>query len=141
VSAIRSGQIVLFYLFDIADTIELSAVSGLIGGPTVEARFAPKQVTPAYVQYEKPPLSFDGDAVGVTDVDGFHPRIRLYDYGIVSVALSRPFSGEWSDLVSPVCVPSGPAAGPMYGERLSCHVPRLRGRIHQRFCGSGGSVP
>jgi hypothetical protein len=100
VSAIRSGQIVLFYLFDIADTIELSAVSGLIGGPTVEARFAPKQVTPAYVQYEKPPLSFDGDAVGVTDVDGFRPRIRVYDYGIVSVALSRPFSGEWSDLVS-----------------------------------------
>lgn len=99
-SEIRAAQVALFYLFDIAETIDLQSVHDLIGRSAVAARLAPKQTTPAYVQYEKPPLSFDGDTVGVGDVEGFRPRFRVYDYGIVSVALTRPFSGAWSDLVS-----------------------------------------
>ena len=67
----------------------MQAIPGLIGGPTVAARLQPKQATRAYVQYEKPPLSFDGEAVGVSDVEGFRPRFCLYDYGIISVALTQ----------------------------------------------------
>jgi hypothetical protein len=100
VSEIRGGQIILFYLFDVAETINLPAIPGLAGGPTVAARLAPKQATPPYVQYERPPVSFDGEVVGLGDVDGFRPRFRLYDYGVISVALSRPFTGSWSDLVA-----------------------------------------
>ena len=99
-SEIRAAQVVLFYLFDVAETIDLQPIPGLIGGPTVTARLAPKQATPAYVQYDNPPVSFDGDAVGAGDVDGFHPRFRVYDYGVISVALTRPFSGAWSELVA-----------------------------------------
>lgn len=99
-SEIRTGSIFLFYLFDIAETVDLRAIPGLIGGPTVAARLAPKQPTPAYVQYDNPPVSFDGDVVGISDVDGFRPRFRLYDYGVISVALTRPFSGDWTDLVA-----------------------------------------
>jgi len=97
---IRSAQIYAFYLFDVAETVNLSAIPGLIGGPTVAARLAPKSPTPAYVQYEKPPLSFDGDLIGVTDIGGFRPRFRFYDYGVISLSLSRPFSGPWSGLVT-----------------------------------------
>jgi len=96
---IRAAQIVLFYLFDVAETIDLSAVPGLIGGPATAARLAPKPATPAYVQYEKPPLSFDGDAVGVGELDGFRVRVRVYDYGVISLALSRDFAGSWAELV------------------------------------------
>ena len=95
---IRAGQIVLFYLFDVSDTIDLPQISRMIGGTTA-ARLQPKQPTPAYIQYDKPPLSFEGDVVGLDDVDGFRPRVRLYEYGVVSIALARPFSGMWSDLV------------------------------------------
>ena len=83
---IRSAHVVLFYLFDVAETKDLQRIPGLIGGPTVAARLAPKQATPAYVQYDNPPVSFDGDAVGMGDVERFHPRCRVYDYGIISVA-------------------------------------------------------
>ncbi len=100
VSEIRAGSIHLFYLFDIAEKVELQSIASLIGGPTVPARLAPKQATPAYVQYENPPVSFDGEVIGIGDVDGFRPRFRLYDYGVISVALTRPFSGNWSDLVA-----------------------------------------
>jgi hypothetical protein len=99
-SDIRSAQIYAFYLFDVAETVNLSAIPKLIGGPTVAGRLAPKSPTPAYVQYEKPPLSFDGDSIGVTDIAGFRPRFRFYDYGVISLSLSRPFSGPWSGLVT-----------------------------------------
>src|SRR6476646_8478041 len=97
---IHAAQIYAFYLFDVAETVNLAAIPPLIGGPTVAARLAPKSPTPAYVQYEKPPLSFDGDLIGVTDIAGFRPRFRFYDYGVISLALTRPFSGDWSGLVT-----------------------------------------
>ena len=98
-SEIRSAQIVLFYLFDVAETIDLQTIPGLIGGPAVAARLAPKPATPAYVQYDKPPLSFEGEAAGVPELSGFRLRVRVYDYGVISLALSRPFAGSWSELV------------------------------------------
>jgi len=97
---IQAAHIFLFYLFDIAETIDLQAVPALAGGPAVAARLAPKPVTPAYVQYDKPPLSFDGEMLGIGAIDGFRPRFRVYDYGVISIALTRPFVGEWSELVT-----------------------------------------
>jgi hypothetical protein len=96
---IRAAQIVLFYLFDVAETIDLQAVPRLISAPAVAARLAPKPATPAYVQYEKPPLSFDGEAVGIGELDSFRVRVRVYDYGIISLALHRGFKGKWTGLV------------------------------------------
>ena len=97
---IRRAQIVAFYLFDVAETADLSQVPSLIGGPAVPARLAPKPATPAYVQYDKPPLSFDGEAVGVAAIGRYHPRVRVYDYGVVSVALTQAFSGSWQELIA-----------------------------------------
>jgi hypothetical protein len=100
VSEIRGGHIVLIYLFDVAESVSLQAVPRLVGGSTEPARLAPKPATPAYVQYDKPPLAFDGEAVGIGDLDGFRPRFRVYDYGVISVALTRPLTGSWDDLIA-----------------------------------------
>jgi hypothetical protein len=100
VSEIRAAQLVLFYLFDVAETIDLRRVQPLIARPTEQARLLPKQPTPPYLQYENPPLTFDGEAVGIVEIEGFHVRARLYDYGVVSIAFRRGFSGEWPDLLS-----------------------------------------
>jgi hypothetical protein len=100
VADIRAGQIVAFYLFDVAESIDLPDLHVLVGGQTKAARLAPKPATPAYVQYDKPPVSFDGLAVGVPEVDGFQVRLRAYDYGVISVALSRGFAGDWHGLVT-----------------------------------------
>ena len=97
---IRAGQIVIFYLFDVAETIDLPAISSLVGGLTIAARLAPKPATPAYVQYDKPPVSFDGAAIGIGELDGFQVRMRAYDYGVISIALTRPFCGDWPQLVA-----------------------------------------
>jgi hypothetical protein len=97
--AVRAGQIVAFYLFDVAETIDLQRLAALAGGAATAAKLSPKPVTPSYVQYDKPPISFDGGVVGVPELDGFQVRFRAYDYGVISIALSKPFSCDWSDLV------------------------------------------
>lgn len=87
-------------MFDIAESIDLTAVPTLIGGPTVAARFSPKPLTPTYVQYDKPPLSFDGDVLNAGTLDAFHVRFRVYDYGVLSIALTQPMMGSWADLMA-----------------------------------------
>src|SRR5262245_52642058 len=96
---IRSGSLVAFFLFDVAESANLSRVSALIGGPATPARLAPKPATPPYVQYDKPPLSFEGEAVGVNEIEGLRARVRVYDYGVISVALTRACEGSWADFV------------------------------------------
>ena len=95
-----SGSITVFYLFDVAEAIELSAVPPLVGGASVAARLAPKPATPAYVQYAKPPLLLEGGAIQAGTVSGLTPRFKLFDYGVVSLALTRAFTGTWSELIA-----------------------------------------
>lgn len=99
-SEIRAGQVVAFFLFDVAESADLAAVPALVGGPAVAARLSPKPATPSYIQYGNPPLTFDGDALALAAVDGFRTRVRVYDYGVISLALSRPFAGTWVDLLA-----------------------------------------
>jgi hypothetical protein len=90
------GQIVALYLFDIAEATDLQAAAGLIGG--VRAKFAPKPATPAYVQYQQPPLWIEGTALDVAPIDGFRVGVKLFDYGVVSLRLTREFHGSWREL-------------------------------------------
>ena len=91
------GQIVALYLFDVAEAIDLQAAASAIGS-TVRATFAPKPATPAYVRYQQPPLLLEGPGVGAPTIDGFHVSFKLFDYGVISLRLTRPFEGTWRDL-------------------------------------------
>ena len=85
------GQIVALYLFDVAEATDLQAAASAIGG-SVRAKFAPKPATPAYVQYQQPPLWFDGAAVDIPSIDGFRVGFKVFDYGIISLRLTREFT-------------------------------------------------
>ena len=98
--AIQSGTLTAFYLFDIADDIDLAAFRVAIGAGAAAARFLPKSAAPAYVQYAVPPVVVDGDGLGVGEIDGFKARIKLFDYGVLSLALARKISGEWPELIA-----------------------------------------
>ena len=50
--------------------------------------------------YQTPPLVIDGDLAGMPAIDGFQARLKFFDYGVVSLALTRPFQGSWSDLIT-----------------------------------------
>src|SRR5436189_280236 len=94
---IRSAQIFAMYLFDVAEAIDLSAASRLVGGGT-RAKLEPKAPAPTYLQYQQPPLIFDGGTIDVPSIDEFQVVFRAFDYGVISLRLSKPFAGTWADL-------------------------------------------
>jgi hypothetical protein len=91
------GQIVALYLFDVAEAIDLKAAAADISS-SVRATFAPKTATPAYVRYQQPPLLFDGAVVDIPSIDGFQAGFKVFDYGIISLRLTREFHGTWPEL-------------------------------------------
>ena len=97
---ITAASLTAFFLFDVAEAIDLSLLQKGIGAGAAEARFVPKSGAPSYFQYAVPPLVVDGAALGVPEVDGFSARFKFFDYGVVSLALTRPFSGDWPALVA-----------------------------------------
>jgi hypothetical protein len=99
-AAISAATITAFYLFDVAEEIDLSALQKQIGGDPAAARFVPKSGAPSYFQYAVPPLIVDGEAVGESAIDGFRPRLKFFDYGVMSLALTRPFTGDWPELIA-----------------------------------------
>jgi hypothetical protein len=99
VPTITSATITAFYLFDVAEAIDLAALRHAIGGGATNAQLTTKSAAPSYLRYAVPPVAVDGDAVGRADVDGFRLRAKFFDYGVLSLALTRPFAGEWAELV------------------------------------------
>jgi hypothetical protein len=96
---IRAAHVVLFYAFDVAEAIDFNRLRALLGQAASPAKLAPKPPTPPYVQYQQPPLTFDGALIEVPEIAGRPVRIRVYDYGAISFALRQPFSGSWADLI------------------------------------------
>jgi hypothetical protein len=93
-----TGQVTALFLYEAAEVIDLHAVARLIA-PTAQARLSPKATTPSYVQYREPPLTIDGEALGLSDAMGFRIRFKVFDYGVISVALVRPLPSSWPELI------------------------------------------
>ena len=91
-----SGYLTAFYLFDVAEAIDLDRLRRALGAG-VAARLMPKPTTPPYVQYRQPPITIEGQAVDMPGSDGFSVRFKAFDYGVISVALTRPMSGSWEE--------------------------------------------
>jgi hypothetical protein len=96
---IRSGTIAALYLFDVAEQIDLQRLRDALGGGAA-ATLTSKSAQPGSLQYQVPPLVLEGEAAGLAHIDNFHARLKFFDYGVVSLALMRPFSGTWDDLLA-----------------------------------------
>ena len=98
-SGVISGHITAFFLFDVAEAIDLARLQHELGGG-VAARLAPKPTVPPHVQYRQPPITIDGHIINMAEADGFSVRFKAFDYGVISVALTRPLSGTWDQWVA-----------------------------------------
>ena len=96
---IRSGTIAALYLFDVAEQIDLARLRDALGGGAT-ARLSSKSAPPGNLRYQVPPLVFEGEAAGLAHIEGFQARLKFFDYGVVSLALLRPFAGSWDELVA-----------------------------------------
>jgi hypothetical protein len=94
------GQVTAYFLFDVAEAIDLTALKTLLGSAGQTARLAGRPAIPAYVRYQSPPVQVDAEALGLGGVEEFQARLKVYDYGVISLALSKPFTGGWADLIA-----------------------------------------
>jgi len=88
---VAAGTVRAFFLYDIADSIDLRRLRTVRGEGLAPAHFSLRPHTsPAYLQFPTPPLvAFLGPA----------RRIKLFDYGVISVRLAAPFSGSLREMV------------------------------------------
>ena len=94
-----TGSVTALYLFDVAQAIDLAAIRQRLGPRAAEAKLDDKGPGPTRVRYVQPPLVVDGVDLDCAAVEQFRVRVKFYDYGVVSLMLTRPFDGSWADLV------------------------------------------
>jgi hypothetical protein len=91
--AIRAGAFHAYFVFDVADTIDLGQLAS-VGGEGV-AR-APLQLRPeassGFIEFETLPVVARLPA----GPSGVAVRAKIFDYGIVSIRLTLPFAGTWA---------------------------------------------
>ena len=98
-SDITSGALHAFYLFDVAHAIDLPILQRLMGPGATSAVIEDKSPGVSRVRYFVPPVVADGEALQVPEIAGFRLRVKGYDYGVISLMLSRPFTGPWEEFI------------------------------------------
>src|SRR5687768_132044 len=92
-----AGRVHALYLFDVGDAIDVRALPSLVEA-TAAAPLTLKAASPPYLQYQQPPIVIEGATIGVTAGD-HHVRFKVYDYGVVSVAVTAPLPSRWDDIL------------------------------------------
>ena len=126
-----SGQVTAFFLFDVAEGVDLATARSLCGASAESPRLAVKPAVPAYVQYQDPPAQFDADTIGALTPEGLQARFKVYDYGVFSLSLTRPFRGSWADLHA---LAQSTASSALEGDAVRlCHqaTDRLKPALHE----------
>lgn len=97
---IAEGSIRALYLFDVADTIDLAQMTSLGGDSRAPSELPLRPHTsPAYLQFPVPPLVATLDPTRFGELD-CAVRLKLYDYGVMSLRLTFDCRGTWNDLVA-----------------------------------------
>ena len=92
-----SGTATAFFLYDVGDAIDLARVRTAID---TAAPAQLSKVSASNIQYQQPPIIIDGATLGTAESDNFRCRIKAFDYGIVSVALTRELPNTWPELIA-----------------------------------------
>ena len=93
---IAAGQVTAFFLFDVAEAVDLSQCGCLSVASAEGPRLRRAPAIPAYVRYQRPaaPGGRRGAGHPLTGAGRHHALKR---YGVVSLSLSRAFRGSWAD--------------------------------------------
>jgi hypothetical protein len=97
---IASGAVRAYYLFDVADTIDLTIVGALGGDGSAASNLSlGAQTAPAYLLFPTPPLVVPLADATISDLS-CSVRLKAYDYGVISLRLTFDATGTWNELVT-----------------------------------------
>jgi hypothetical protein len=92
---ITKGAFRAFFVYDVADAVDLRQVRTVRGAGSARAPLQlRREASSEFIQYPIAPL-----IVQLPDLEGYGAkvRIKIFDYGVVSIRLSVPFAGSWND--------------------------------------------
>jgi len=92
------GSVLVLIQFDVCEEIRLDQLRPILGARTLEHPSL-KHPTPGYVRFERPPVVEPIEPLVLESGERLHGQIKYYDYGVVSVVLELPFTGDWETLV------------------------------------------
>ena len=98
VDASLHGSVLVLIQFDVCEEIRLDKLREIFGARTLEQPTL-KHPAPGYVRYQRPPVVEPIDALVLESGERLEGQIKFYDYGVVSVVLELPFSGDWDTLI------------------------------------------
>lgn len=94
-----AGSFYVLVLYDVAEEINLAALSAMIRGGPPRREPAFRHPAPDYVRFERPPVVQILAPIALPSGDVFQCLIKYFDYGIVCVELTLEFESGWDDLV------------------------------------------
>ena len=93
--AIAKGAFRAFFVFDVADTIDLARLRSVRGEGVARAPLQlRREASSEFIQYPVPPL-----IVRLPDLEEPFATVRakIFDFGVVAIRISVPFSGSWNE--------------------------------------------
>jgi hypothetical protein len=96
-SDIEKGLCHAYFIFDIADTIDLTKLTSVAGQDPQRAQLQLRAMSsPGQIEFAVPPII---TSLPDATIDGMNAnsQIKLYDYGTVAFRFSVSFHGCWSD--------------------------------------------
>jgi hypothetical protein len=94
------GLIRLLYLYDVAESIDLAKLRGLLGarGGSAEQAF-PRRI-PGYVRFEQAPIVEPADVVTVCPGVSAACPVKYYGFGAIVIQVELPFECDWNSLIA-----------------------------------------
>ncbi|HEY7098112.1 MAG TPA: hypothetical protein VH437_15405 [Terriglobales bacterium] len=93
-----NGSVLVLIQFDVCEEIRLDRLREIFGARTL-AHPSFKHPAPGYVRYKRPPVVEPIEPLVLESGERLLGQIKYYDYGVLSVVLELPFSGDWDTLV------------------------------------------
>ncbi len=93
-----TGSVRVLIQFDVCEELRLDYLQQTVSPRTLQQP-SMKQVVPAYVRYQRPPVVESIEPLVLETGEQLAGEIKYYDYGVVSVAFQLPLTGDWESLV------------------------------------------
>jgi hypothetical protein len=91
--AIREGAFHAYFVYDVADTIDLTRLGSVAGEGVARAPLQlRREASSGFIEFPTPPIV----ARIPPSPSGIEVRAKIFDYGVISIRLTLPFSGTWS---------------------------------------------
>jgi hypothetical protein len=92
---VASGSFAAYFIYDVADTIDLARLESLHGEDVARAPLQLRRTASSeFIQFPVPPVVVRFDA---PDGARFRMRAKIFDYGVVSLRFAFPFAGTWPE--------------------------------------------